>query len=60
MCASRIERHHDFGVGIAGIDLGEIFCNGCGGLVIRERFFAYANALVHPGLVRWKRLFRTF
>jgi signal peptidase I len=27
---------------------------------IRERFFAYANALVHPGLVRWKRLFRTF
>jgi signal peptidase I len=27
---------------------------------IRERFFAYANALVHPGLVRWRRLFRTF
>jgi signal peptidase I len=27
---------------------------------IRERFFAYANALVHPGTVRWKRLFRTF
>jgi signal peptidase I len=27
---------------------------------VRERFFAYANALVHPGLVRWKRLFRTF
>ncbi len=27
---------------------------------IRERFFAYANALVHPSLVRWKRLFRTF
>jgi signal peptidase I len=27
---------------------------------IRERFFAYANALLHPGVVRWKRLFRTF
>lgn len=27
---------------------------------IRERFFAYANALIHPGLVRWKRLFHTF
>jgi signal peptidase I len=27
---------------------------------IRERFFAYANALVHPGVVRWRRLFRTF
>ena len=27
---------------------------------IRERLFAYANALVHPGLVRWRRLFRTF
>jgi signal peptidase I len=27
---------------------------------IRERFFAYANAMVHPGLVRWRRLFRTF
>jgi signal peptidase I len=27
---------------------------------IRERFFAYANAIVHPGTVRWKRLFRTF
>jgi signal peptidase I len=27
---------------------------------IRERFFAYANALVHPGIVRWRRLFRTF
>ncbi|GAC1661934.1 MAG: signal peptidase I [Candidatus Acidiferrum sp.] len=27
---------------------------------IRERFFAYANALLHPGTVRWKRLFRTF
>ena len=27
---------------------------------IRERFFAYANALLHPGVVRWKRIFRTF
>jgi signal peptidase I len=27
---------------------------------IRERFFAYASALLHPGLVRWRRLFRTF
>ena len=27
---------------------------------IRERFLAYANALVHPGTVRWKRLFRLF
>ncbi len=27
---------------------------------IRERFFAYANALLHPSTVRWKRLFRTF
>jgi signal peptidase I len=27
---------------------------------IRERFFAYANAIVHPGTVRWKRIFRTF
>jgi signal peptidase I len=27
---------------------------------IRERFFAYANALLHPGSVRWKRLFHTF
>jgi signal peptidase I len=27
---------------------------------IRERFFAYANALFHPGTVRWKRVFRTF
>jgi signal peptidase I len=24
---------------------------------IRERFFAYANALLHPGTVRWGRLF---
>ncbi len=27
---------------------------------IRERFFAYASALLHPGIVRWKRIFRTF
>ncbi len=27
---------------------------------IRERFFAYANALLHPGIVRWSRIFRTF
>ena len=27
---------------------------------IRERVFAYANAVIHPGLVRWKRLFHTF
>lgn len=27
---------------------------------IRERFFAYANAVLHPGTVRWQRLFRTF
>jgi signal peptidase I len=27
---------------------------------IRERFFAYANALIHPGTVRWKRLFHIF
>jgi signal peptidase I len=27
---------------------------------IRERFFAYANAVLHPGSVRWKRIFRTF
>jgi signal peptidase I len=27
---------------------------------ISERFFAYANALVHPSIVRWRRLFRTF
>ena len=26
----------------------------------RERFLAYATALLHPGLVRWKRLFHTF
>ena len=27
---------------------------------IRERIFAYANALLHPSIVRWKRIFRTF
>jgi signal peptidase I len=27
---------------------------------IRERFFAYANAILHPSTVRWNRLFRTF
>ena len=27
---------------------------------VRERFFAYANAILHPGIVRWKRLFHTF
>jgi signal peptidase I len=27
---------------------------------VRERFFAYANAVLHPGVVRWKRLFHTF
>jgi signal peptidase I len=27
---------------------------------IRERFFAYANALLHPSVVRWNRIFRTF
>jgi signal peptidase I len=27
---------------------------------VRERVFAYANAFLHPGIVRWKRLFRTF
>jgi signal peptidase I len=27
---------------------------------IRERFFAYANAIRHPDTVRWKRLFETF
>ncbi len=27
---------------------------------VRERLFAYANALLHPRLVRWKRLFATF
>jgi signal peptidase I len=27
---------------------------------IRERFFAYANALIHPSEIRWRRLFTTF
>jgi signal peptidase I len=27
---------------------------------IRERFLNYANALLHPGTVRWNRLFHTF
>ncbi|HKW57082.1 MAG TPA: signal peptidase I [Candidatus Acidoferrum sp.] len=27
---------------------------------IRERFFAYADAIIHPGIVRWRRLFHTF
>jgi len=27
---------------------------------LRERFFAYANAVLHPGTVRWGRLFHTF
>lgn len=27
---------------------------------IRERFQAYAAALLHPSLVRWRRLFKTF
>jgi signal peptidase I len=27
---------------------------------IRERFFAYASAILHPGVVRWRRLFHTF
>ena len=27
---------------------------------IRERFFAYANAVLHPRIVRWSRIFRTF
>jgi signal peptidase I len=27
---------------------------------IRQRFLAYANAIIHPGTVRWKRLFRIF
>jgi len=25
-----------------------------------ERFYAYANALLHPRIVRWNRIFRTF
>ena len=27
---------------------------------IRERLYAYANALLHPHLVRWHRLFKMF
>jgi len=27
---------------------------------LRERFLAYANALIHPSEVRWQRLFRMF
>lgn len=27
---------------------------------IRERFFAYADAIIHPGIIRWRRLFHTF
>lgn len=27
---------------------------------LRERFFAYANAIIHPSTVRWRRLFRFF
>ena len=27
---------------------------------IRERLYAYGNAILHPGTVRWRRLFRTF
>jgi signal peptidase I len=27
---------------------------------IRQRFLAYANAVIHPSTVRWKRLFRIF
>ena len=27
---------------------------------IRERFLAYANALIHPSEIRWRRLFTTF
>ena len=27
---------------------------------LRERFFAYANALIHPSEIRWRRLFTTF
>jgi len=25
-----------------------------------DRFFAYASAVLHPGEVRWRRLFRIF
>jgi signal peptidase I len=27
---------------------------------IRERLYAYGNAILHPGTVRWKRIFHTF
>jgi len=27
---------------------------------VRERFYAYLNAILHPHLVRWRRLFKTF
>lgn len=27
---------------------------------IRQRFLAYADAIIHPSTVRWKRLFKTF
>ncbi len=27
---------------------------------IRERFLAYADGIIHPSTVRWRRLFRTF
>ena len=27
---------------------------------VRERIYAYANALIHPRLVRWQRLLKTF
>ena len=27
---------------------------------IRLRFAAYANAIIHPGIIRWRRLFKTF
>jgi hypothetical protein len=27
---------------------------------IRERMYAYLNAMLHPRLVRWHRLFRLF
>jgi hypothetical protein len=27
---------------------------------ILDRFFAYANTLIHPETMRWKRIFHTF
>jgi signal peptidase I len=27
---------------------------------IRDRLLAYGNAILHPGTIRWKRIFRTF